>query len=280
MSTSTLKKKGGGRQNTGENFSRVLNVLTQINSIDSSFIQWYHLPMRNLSGQTLRGVVVLEQISRNKDGQMAYTCTCPCGELIRLTDKTLLNNKGPWICLHPKVYPENPFTRKDSTKRKYPGEYSSWKSMRYRCQDTGNPDYGGRGISVCPEWHLFENFLKDMGPRPVGQTLDRIDVNGNYTPENCRWADAKTQVLNRRLFKNPRLFRQVDYPHYSNNRRRYLIISDIPTEKSQYNLYTYSEIQEMVRAKRINLDEIFEVYRPKQRKRFMQLEAISEEREQ
>jgi hypothetical protein len=77
----------------------------------------------------------------------------------------------------------------------------SWYAMRQRCLDQRHrsyANYGGRGITVCARWELFENFLADMGVRPPGTTLDRIDVNGDYTPENCRWADAKTQRRNQR----------------------------------------------------------------------------------
>lgn len=78
---------------------------------------------------------------------------------------------------------------------------ASWFSMKYRCQKPKNNKYhlyGGRGIKVCERWESFELFLQDMGERPDGHTLDRLDSNGNYEPSNCRWADSHTQCRNRR----------------------------------------------------------------------------------
>lgn len=95
-----------------------------------------------------------------------------------------------------------------ATKGALTPEYQSWIGMRQRCLDenaANYPRYGGRGIKICDRWlgeNGFVNFLTDMGPRPQGMTLHRIDNDGDYCPENCIWADGKTQASNKRHGKN------------------------------------------------------------------------------
>lgn len=87
--------------------------------------------------------------------------------------------------------------------RKFPREYKSYLAMRTRCfckKHAQYKNYGGRGITVCQRWleplKGFEHFLADMGKRPIGTSLDRINNLGNYSPKNCRWATAKEQSNN------------------------------------------------------------------------------------
>lgn len=80
-------------------------------------------------------------------------------------------------------------------------EYRSWNSMHQRCYDENHPyyhKYGGKGVTICARWNSFQSFYDDMGPRPDGTSLDRINPYGNYEPGNCRWATRKQQANNTR----------------------------------------------------------------------------------
>lgn len=83
--------------------------------------------------------------------------------------------------------------------------YGTWRQMRARCYRKTHPrysDWGGRGITVCEKWlHSYKDFADDMGERPEGMSLDRINNDGNYEPSNCRWATTKEQNNNKRRYR-------------------------------------------------------------------------------
>ncbi len=83
--------------------------------------------------------------------------------------------------------------------------YNTWRNMRARCNRKTHPryaDWGGRGIEVCKRWDSFKVFADDMGDRPTGHTLDRVDNNKNYTPDNCKWSTISEQNSNQRIRKD------------------------------------------------------------------------------
>ena len=89
---------------------------------------------------------------------------------------------------------------------KLPHGYHTWIGMKQRCLNPNHKNYhqyGGRGITVCEQWMTWEGFCNDMGERPEGKTLDRIEGSKGYYPENCRWATKEEQIANRRRQKMP-----------------------------------------------------------------------------
>lgn len=145
------------------------------------------------------------EIPTNATGRH-YFCQCECGEATVSKCRVLLNGtKSSCGCLAIEGLINRSRTHghgKNGTGGNGSRTYISWTQMRQRCLNphhTFYAEYGGRGITVCARWvNSFENFLADMGERPMGMSLDRIDVLKGYSPENCRWLSQKGQCRNKR----------------------------------------------------------------------------------
>jgi len=185
--------------------------------------------MENIIGKTFNRLTVTGYAPtirlKNKTRNRVF-CKCKCGntKIVWISElKRGSGGTGSCGCYRSEILRTHAITHGLSNTI----EYRRWRGMITRCE---NPryarfkDYGGRGIKVCKRWReSFLNFLKDMGKRPDGMSLDRINVNGNYEPQNCRWASRKDQMNNMRPRKLLEQISTEDLIAELKNRRDYAI---------------------------------------------------------
>ena len=142
---------------------------------------------QDLTGRTLGRWYVIGCHSNNRQGHALWLCRCECGTEKIVSGSNLRSGESTQC---------RRCGRKTHGQSGSP-EHVTWKAMLARCKS--HPRYQGRGITVCDRWLTFENFFADMGPKPsLAHSIERINNEGNYEPDNCQWATPKEQSRNKR----------------------------------------------------------------------------------
>lgn len=173
----------------------------------------YRKPIAN--GEMFGQRMVIEQTNEKKNGYILYLVKCKCGDISKVSG-SYLRQYPERKCRNCSLKEKNlkgkdHYNYKHGIASRIHGKkriYHIWICMRQRCNNPNAVqycDYGGRGIKICPEWEDVEVFAKDMGERPsLRHTLDRIDNDGNYCKENCKWSTYEDQARNKRKPKRTR----------------------------------------------------------------------------
>jgi hypothetical protein len=164
------------------------------------------------SGERFGRLLVVRHLGSDTHGRARWLCECDCGTLTAVNSNHLGGRLGTSSCgCLMREATQTPAAREararalrthgHGSRVKVSPTYRSWAAAQQRCSNPKNKrydQYGGRGIRVCERWRSFENFLSDMGERPPGTSLDRIENERGYEPGNCRWLPDAKQAANRR----------------------------------------------------------------------------------
>jgi len=182
--------------------------------------------VKNRIGEKFHRLLVVEFAGwkqYSKQRQVVWRCLCDCGNYKDVTLANLFSNTkscGCWNRESSSIHAKTVLKEANSKHGlSYHPLYDAWDAMMSRCykpEDKDWENYGGRGIKVCERWQSVEGYVEDLKERPEGMTLDRIDVDGDYSPENCKWSSFREQGLNTRV---NRVFspcsRKEDHIHFS-----------------------------------------------------------------
>ncbi len=152
-------------------------------------------------GNIYNRLTVSSFFGRTSNGTYIYNCVCICGNSTTVNINSLRTGQTKSCgCLKKELIDSKPFKTHGLTKTP---EYKSWTGIKERCYNKNNSryaDWGGRGIKMCQRWFdSFENFLEDMGKKPTRlHSIERVDYDGDYCPENCKWATPAEQNSNKR----------------------------------------------------------------------------------